>query len=492
MKKITVSTKIGKCIRKVVLSFVVLLILGGINLHATNSNKDIREIVDSEYKKLQQVLEALDYINKFYVDEDKVKGDSLLYGAIKGMLSTLDPYSHFMDPEEYKESQSEMGGKYGGIGVEITIRNDILTVVTPFEKSPAWYKGIRAGDRILKIDGVSTKNITINEAVKKIRGQKGTSVVLTILHEGEEKSEDIEIVRDIIKIQSVWSYVIKDNIGYIRLRNFLESSSRDIEKVLMGFEKENVKAVIFDLRNNPGGLLNVSVDIADKFLPADKLIVYTQGRSKDSSRKYYSTSGNPYSETVPLILLVNKGSASASEIVTGAVQDNKRGVVIGTQTFGKASVQSVYTLGDGSGMRLTTAYYYTPSGKKIHEKGITPDIIVEETQPSDVIWKLRYYEYFINYAKKYIKDNQQLDSDNITIDDKIIDEFIKEVRNKGFSISDSDVERNKDFIKRDIKIEIVKALKGEEAADKCAVLEDEVVKRAVELFKGYELLHTTR
>ncbi|MFH1823897.1 MAG: S41 family peptidase [Candidatus Firestonebacteria bacterium] len=480
--------------KKLILSMVMLLVLGGSNLYSIDSDKEVREIIDSEYKKLQQVLESLDYINKFYVDEDKIKGDSLLYGAIKGMISTLDPFSHFMDPEEYKESQSEIGGIYGGIGTEITIRKDVLTVVAPFEKSPAWYKGVRAGDRILKIDGVSTKNITTNEAVKKIRGPKGTKVVLTILHEGEEKSEDIEIIRDNIKIQSVWSYIIEDGIGYIRLRSFSENSGRDIEKVLVDFEKNKVKSIIFDLRNNPGGLLDVSVDISDRFLTVDKLIVYTQGRTtnKGASRKFYSRTGNIYCESIPLILLVNKGSASASEIVTGAIQDNKRGLIIGTQTFGKASVQSVYTLGDGSGMRLTTAYYYTPSGKKIHEKGITPDIIIEETSPSDVVWKLKYYEHFINFAKKYIKEspvkeNQDINVENLVVDDKIVDEFIKEVRSKGFSISDSDIEQNKGFIKKSIKIEIVRASKGEEAGEKVAIGEDEIVKRAVELFKGYEL-----
>lgn len=477
--------------KRFILSIFVLLTLLGNNLGATNSDKEVRETIDNEYKKLQQVLESLDYINKFYVDADKIKGDSLLYGAIKGMIATLDPFSHFMDPEEYKESQSEIGGLYGGIGIEITIRNDILTVVTPFEKGPAWYKGVRAGDRILKIDGVSTKNITINEAVKKIRGTKGAKVVLTILHEGGEKSEDIEIIRDVIKIQSVWSSIIDESVGYIRLRSFLESSGRDIEKVLVDFERNKVKSIILDLRNDPGGLLDVSVDIADKFLPDDKLIVYTQGRSthKGANKKYYSRAGSLYGKTIPLILLVNKGSASASEIVTGAVQDNKRGIIIGTQTFGKASVQSVYTLGDGSGMRLTTAYYYTPSGKKIHEKGITPDIIVEENQVPDVVLKLKYYEHFINFAKRYIKDNQNIDVENLVVDDKIVDEFIKEVRNKGFSILDSDIEQNKGFIKKNIKIEIVRLEKGEETGERTAIREDEIVKRAVELFKGYELFH---
>lgn len=475
----------------------VLFFVSCVNVGAQDSDgKSNREIVDNTYEKLPQLMEALEYINKNYVDEEKLKDNNLLYGAIKGMVATLDPHSHFMDPSEYKELQSETSGKYSGVGIEITIRNDILTVVSPFEKSPAWYKGIRAGDRILKINGVSTKNITTNEAAKKIRGPKGTKVVLTILHESSEKSEDVELIRDDIKIQSIWSYIIQDNIGYIKLRSFMESSGRDLEKALLSFEKEKIKGIIFDLRNNPGGLLDVSVDIADKFVQPGRLIVYTQGRIKGQNRKYYASRGNTFMKTVPLLLLVNKGSASASEIVSGAIQDNKRGVLIGTQTFGKGSVQSIYTLKDKSGLRLTSAYYYTPSGKKIHEKGITPDVIVEEKEPSDVYWKLKYYEYFIDYAKQYIKDNtadnKETKIDDEMVDDKLIDNFIKYVRGKGFVISDVEMALNKDFVKKTLKIEIIRLLKGEETADKSTTEEDEVVRRAIDLLKASELIQNTK
>ncbi len=359
-----------------------------------------RQIVEKVYKELPVMSEALDYIVKNYVDEDKLKGDQIFHGAIKGMVGTLDQHTHFMEKEAFQELQSETGGVFSGVGLELTVRNDILTVVAANEKGPAWQQGVKAGDRILKIDGVITKSLTVDAAVKKIRGPKGEKVMLAILHEGEDKPVDVEIIRDNIKIQSVQSYVIKENYGYIRLRNFIESSGRDIGAALAVMEKAKVKGVIIDLRNNPGGLLDVSVDIADKFLPPDKMIVYTQGRISSSNRKYYSSQSEQFGETVPLIVFVNRGSASASEIVTGSLKDNKRAVVMGTQSFGKASVQSIFRLSDGSGLRLTTAYYYTPSGVKIHEKGITPDVIVEEKAPGDITWKLRYYEYFITYAKK--------------------------------------------------------------------------------------------
>lgn len=450
-----------------------------------------RELVDNSYKKLNEVMESLDYINKTYVDEEKIISGKLLYGAIKGMLATLDPYSVFMEPEEYKEMRSETSGNYSGIGVEITIKNEILTVVSPFEKSPGWKKGLRPGDKILKIDGVSTKNMTTNDAVKKIRGLKGTPVVLSIFHENADKAEDVEIIRDNIKIQSVMYYINDDNIGYIRLRQFIETSEGDIAKAVAEMEAKKAKGIILDLRNNPGGLLSISASISDRFLPADKLIVYTQGRDKNSNKKYTSKGGNQYAETVPLVVLVNKGSASASEIVTGALQDNKRAVIMGTKTFGKGSVQSVFSMGDGSGLRLTTAYYYTPSGKKIHEKGIEPDITEEDYLFTETYYKLRYFDHFTNYAKKYVKDNAKIDVKKLVLDDKAVDEFAREVRAKGFILTDVDTVSNKEVIKKQLRIEIVRALEGEETGEKETVEQDEVVKKAEDLLKAFRIFKAT-
>jgi len=458
-----------------------------LSLYAAND----REVVENSYKKLPEVMESLDYINKTYVDEEKIKGDKLLYGAIKGMLSTLDPYSQFMEPEEYKEMRSETSGSFSGIGVEITVRNEMLTVVSPIDKSPAWKKGLRAGDRILKVDGIITKNMTVNDAVKKIRGQKGTPVILTILHETADKSEDVEIIRDSIKIESVKYYINDDNIGYVRLSQFIETSEDDIAKAINEMEKKKAKGIIFDLRNNPGGLLNISASICDRFLSADKLIVYTMGRDKNNNKKYVSKAGSQYAESVPLIILVNKGSASASEIVTGAMKDNKRAVIMGTKTFGKGSVQSIFSLNDGSGLRLTTAYYYTPAGIKIHEKGIEPDIIEEDYFPPDFVYKLKYYDHFTNYAKKYAKDAPKLDLKKLVIEDKIVDEFAREVRAKGFVLSDADVSSNRDIIKKQLKIEVVKAVEGEEAGEKEAVEQDDVVRKAEDLLKAYGVFKTT-
>ena len=301
----------------------------------------------------------------------------------------------------------------------------------------------------------------------------------------------MEITRDNIKIQSVDSYILSDNFGYIRLRNFIESSGRDIGAALEKLEKANVRGVILDLRGNPGGLLDVSVDIADRFLSGDKLIVYTQGRISSMNRKYTSTGGGSFGEKVPLIVMVNKGSASASEIVTGALQDNKRAVVMGTQSFGKASVQSIFRLSDGSGLRLTTAYYYTPLGRKIHEKGITPDIISEDKFPGDQVWRLNYFEHFANYAKKYIKANPTAD-EKVKVEDKMVDDMIKDAKAAGFVISDLEIEKNRSFLKSFIRAELIKVLKGDQESEKARVEDDDTVKRALDIFKSAEIMNVAK
>ncbi len=470
---------------------LIALLLAVMPALADTTPEQERALVDKVYKELPVMSESLDYIIKNYVDEDKIKGDLLFHGAIKGMISTLDVHSHFMDLDQFNELQTETSGVFGGIGVEITLRSDILTIVAPIEKSPAWQQGIRSGDRIIKIEGELTKGKTVDDAIKKIRGPKGTKVKLSIAHEGEDQLVEVEITRDNIKIQSVDSYILSDNFGYIRLRNFIESSGRDIGAALEKLEKANVRGVILDLRGNPGGLLDVSVDIADRFLSGDKLIVYTQGRISSMNRKYTSTGGGSFGEKVPLIVMVNKGSASASEIVTGALQDNKRAVVMGTQSFGKASVQSIFRLSDGSGLRLTTAYYYTPLGRKIHEKGITPDIISEDKFPGDQVWRLNYFEHFANYAKKYIKANPTAD-EKVKVEDKMVDDMIKDAKAAGFVISDLEIEKNRSFLKSFIRAELIKVLKGDQESEKARVEDDDTVKRALDIFKSAEIMNVAK
>jgi len=324
------------------------------------------------YEELKTFTEVMSMVKKHYVEE--VKSKDLVYGAIKGMLSSLDPHSAFMTPEGYKEMQVDTKGEFGGIGIQIGVKDGMLTVIAPIEDTPAYQAGIKAGDKIIKINSESTKDMTLHDAVSKMRGAPKTPVTITILREGWKETKDFTIIRDIIKIKSVKSKVLENNIGYVKINQFQEQTASDLSSALKKLSDEKINALILDLRNNPGGLLNSAIDVSGRFLPKGKLAVYTKTRAGE--RTEFLTEENTYF-TQPIIVLVNQGSASASEIVAGALKDWNRAVILGTQTFGKGSVQTVIPLTDGSGLRLTTAKYYTPKGISIQNTGITPDIVVK-------------------------------------------------------------------------------------------------------------------
>ncbi|WP_068550772.1 S41 family peptidase [Thermosulfidibacter takaii] len=332
---------------------------------------------ESLFKYLKVFSEAIHYIKENYVKDVSYK--DLIYDAIKGMTSGLDPHSVFLTPDMFKEMQIETTGEFGGVGMVVTMKDGVLTVVSPIEDTPAWKAGIKAGDKIIKIDGAPTKGMTLMEAVKKLRGPKGTKVTITIVREGVDKPFDVTIVRDIIKIKSVTYKFVdeKAGIGYIKIKQFQEKTTDELEKAFNALYSKGMKALILDLRNDPGGLLVQAVSVADKFLPGGRLIVYTKGKGATENLKYVSHDRGtfPY---LPMVVLVNAGSASASEIVTGALKAHKRAIVIGEKTFGKGSVQTIFPLSDGSALKLTTAYYYTPDHICIEEKGITPDIVIPE------------------------------------------------------------------------------------------------------------------
>ncbi|MBI1821603.1 MAG: S41 family peptidase [Nitrospirae bacterium] len=331
------------------------------------------------YDDLKTFSEVLSTVQKNYVEETKSK--DLIYGAIKGMLNTLDSHSSFMPPEVYKEMQVDTKGEFGGLGIQIGMKDSKLTVISPIEGTPADAAGIKAGDIILKVDGQSTANMNLQEAVEKMRGPKGSKVTLTIGRENTADPLVFTMIRDTIKIQSVKSKMLEQGIGYIRLTQFQEHSSRDLEKVFKKLKEEKMQSLILDLRNNPGGLLTSAVEVSEMFLEPGKLIVSIKGR--DGKKEEYSSNGPPNQENFPMIVLVNEGSASASEIVSGALQDWGRAVIVGVQTFGKGSVQTILPLSDGSGLRLTTAKYYTPKGRSIQNVGIDPDIVVKPAPIKD-------------------------------------------------------------------------------------------------------------
>ena len=326
------------------------------------------------YKKLKVFSEVLSLIESNYVEP--VENDSMIEGAISGMVKSLDPHTSYMPPASYKEMQVETTGKFGGLGIEISVRDGVLTVVSPIEDTPAFKVGIEPGDKIIKIEDESTLDMTLQDAVSRLRGKTGSPVTITIFRKTFKAPKEFTIVRDIIKVRSVVSKLYQDDIGYIKIRNFSKNTSSDLDKALVELRGKGITKLILDVRNNPGGLLNQAVEVTDRFLNKENLIVYTKGRSDEQNMRFTShdkVAGVSY----PLIVLVNGGSASASEIVAGALQDLNRAIILGTQTFGKGSVQTIIPLSDGSALRLTTARYYTPSGRVIQENGIEPDIIVE-------------------------------------------------------------------------------------------------------------------
>ncbi|MGA1867176.1 MAG: S41 family peptidase [bacterium] len=334
------------------------------------------------YAKLKVFTEAISFIRNNYVEE--VEDKDLIFGAIRGMLKDVDFHSYFLTPDMYSEMQVDTRGKFEGVGIEITINEEgRLIVVSPLEGTPAYKMGLQAQDWIIKIDGESTKDFTLMEAVKRIRGKKGTPVVLTIVREGLAKPKDFEIIRGVIKTESVTSEIYENSIGYIRIRQFQERTAQDVAKALKKIEADKLDGLILDVRNNPGGLLNIAIDLADHFLEKGKIIVSTKGRIKDADEVYKARHDPLIKGNIPIVVLTNAGSASASEILAGALRDHNRGLILGTRTFGKGSVQTIYTLSDGSAIRLTTAKYYTPNGTSIHGKGIDPDIMVEKLSAAD-------------------------------------------------------------------------------------------------------------
>jgi carboxyl-terminal processing protease len=326
------------------------------------------------YERLKVFSEILSLIESSYVEP--VESKALIEGAIRGMVKALDPHTSYLPPEAFLDMKEETSGKFGGLGIEISIRNGVLTVISPIEGTPAFNAGIQTGDKIIKIEGNSTLDMALTDAVSLMRGEIGTSINITIFREGLEKPLDLQIVRDIIKVQNIKKKVYNGDIGYIKIRSFSKTTSADLDKALAALEEKEIRKLILDVRNNPGGLLNQAVEVSDRFLDEENLIVYTMGRGEDQGIRF-TTHDMGKRVSYPMIVLVNGGSASASEIVAGALQDLGRAVVVGTPTFGKGSVQTIIPLSDGSALRLTTARYYTPSGRVIQGNGVVPDIIVE-------------------------------------------------------------------------------------------------------------------
>lgn len=367
---------------------VLVLVFGifvGISVSLTSSvlaEKKIEESTGLPLNELRNFSDIFARVKSDYVED--VDDKTLLENAIRGMLSGLDPHSTYLNPDEYKELKIGTTGKFGGLGIQVGMEDGFVKVISPIDDTPAFRAGLQSGDLIIRLDGKSVKGMTLNDAVKIMRGDPGTDIKLTVIREGADKPLPFTVTRDIISVQSVKSRILEPGYGYIRISNFQSKTARDLVNELSNLKKENkseLKGLVLDLRNNPGGVLSAAADVSDAFINEGKL-VYTKGRIANSAFEFNAKPGDIMNGS-PVVVLINGGSASASEIVAGALQDHRRAVIMGSKSFGKGSVQTIQELRSGGAVKITTARYFTPNGRSIQGEGITPDIILDRYDIKD-------------------------------------------------------------------------------------------------------------
>ncbi|MGH7680942.1 MAG: S41 family peptidase [Candidatus Eiseniibacteriota bacterium] len=488
----------------------------------------VQETTDNTYANIERFIQVLTKVRDHYVES--VTTDKLMDSAIRGMLRTLDPYSQYLDKEEAEKLETTTHGSFGGIGISIGIRDGWVTVISPIEGTPAWRAGIQGGDRIIKIDNASSEGLSLDDAMKKMRGERGSKVDLSIYREGRERPMDFTITRDIIQIKSVpYAGVLSSGVGYVRLSNFSERSREEIDAAIAKIEKQNPRGLILDLRYNPGGLLSQAVEVSEEFAPRGKKIVFTRGRDPSQNRDFYSSSGSPHS-SYPLVVLVNQWTASASEIVSGAVQDLDLGVVVGRTTFGKGLVQTVIPLTrsvNGPKLKLTTAKYYTPSGRCIQKEeqlkdgalaedddsdgttgalpdslkakkpapeyhtemgrvvygggGIVPDLELEDMKFPRIIEDLESKQFFFKYAVKYAVKHKDPPA-NYSISGGMRDEFAVLLKSEKFEYSPDSLSAAQHWVDAGMRRELARRYVGDEEAYRIALEDDEQVRQAAGLF----------
>jgi carboxyl-terminal processing protease len=496
----------------VVLALVVGALLGGWAVERVSAGRDT-------YTYLDLFNDSLAKIEVTYVDEVDVK--DLMYGAIRGMMSTLDPYSVFFDEDSFERFRVTTEGEFGGLGIQITVRDGILTVVSPIEGTPAYDLGIRSGDRIVQIEGESTRGITSDEAIEKLRGEPGTKVEITIRREGVDDFLDYVVTRDIIKIDSVpYAFMMDDDLGYVRVSRFSRETADELRAKLVELEAQGMKGLVLDLRSNPGGLLSQAVDVSDIFLDTGELVVSTKGRVDEQNQSYYARTPARYGRDFPIIALVNGGSASASEILAGSLQDWDRGVVAGTTSFGKGSVQTLMRLRPltkDCAMKITTAKWYTASGRAIESPdhgaggdepedeeierpeyrtaggrvvygggGVTPDVIIEPLRRSDVVVDLERREEFFEFAIEYVAGHGV--PEGYEVDSDVWDAFMQFLNKDEFEFDEDELEEHRDDIELSIRRDLVRHAVGREEAYVVAVEGDEQLSRTAELLGNADSL----
>ena len=412
---------------KIILTLFIAIIFSA-NSFAAVSEKD------ETYDKLKMMIDIMEIIDSNYVSETKSK--DLAVGAIKGVVSSLDPFSQYMEEKAYQEMKNETEGSFSGIGIRIMSKNDYITVVTPIVGTPAFRAGILPEDRIAKINNKDAKGISTDEAMNLMRGKAGTKVQITVSRNGIPEELVFNLIREKIKIETVQSVLLDNGIAYVRLSDFNAQSAADIRKALKDFSKQGMSSIILDLRNNPGGLLDTAIDIISMFIKGETLALTTKGRVEGTKKEYFTKNNGDFAD-LPFVILVNRGSASASEIVAGAMQDFKRALIIGGNTFGKGSVQTIYPLPDGTALRLTIAKYYLPSGRPINradhptpdtKNGITPDVEIKLSIEDEV--KL-YTQSEMVFSKKYFEVTKSTDSkDGQVFEDEALNKAIEFIKAK--------------------------------------------------------------
>ncbi len=526
-----------KRIAAVFIVFIVVLSAVGI-LFTPKLFADLQGLTRQQIKKFMSVVQL---VQIYYVEP--VEWDTTIEGAISGMLEKLDPHSVYIPAEKMKEVKENFSAKFEGIGIQFDVIDGYLTVIAPIEGSPSDRLGIRSGDRIIKINGKSAIGITREEVIKKLRGPKGTTVRVTILREGLEEPLEFTIVRDVIPIRTVTTrFMVDDSTGYIKVNRFAATTSQEVEDALVELERNDMKRLILDLRNNPGGYLHEAVKLAGKFIPGHRLIVYTQGRSGRIEDEYYSDQfGRRLVRTYPLIVLIDRGSASASEIVAGAIQDYDRGLIVGTNSFGKGLVQKEFPLNDGSAVRITTAKYYIPSGRCIQRDykgkslqeyyselndttavdtgaaeerplfytkggrsvygggGIHPDVVIKESyftyRMTPGVSKLFQKRMFFVYAAEYAAYHKELGKMNLPafqrrfqVDDSMIADFLQYCEKKDLKLKPQELEKDREFIRVQLKAEIAREFWGNDGYYYVVLHWDKQFTAALKLFPRAEKL----
>lgn len=471
---------------------------------------------EEAFESIDRFQEVLIRIQDYYIEEKDF--DELIDAAIEGMLDELDPHSVYLDEIDYQNLMIQTKGKFGGLGITISIRDKFPTVISPIEGTPAFELGIQGGDRIVEIEGESTVGWSSDDAVEKLRGDPGTDVKITVTREGLEDSLRYTVTRQIINVPSITYSNIYDGVAYVRISRFAEDTAYNLDRILNDFEKSGIKGLILDLRSNPGGLLESARSVSDLFLDKGQIIVSTKSRIVENNREYDANHKNLHG-FYPVVVMVNEGSASASEIVAGALQDWDRGVIVGQTTFGKGSVQSVYPIGNKVALKLTTQKYFTPSGRCIHKArnrdgevineiaegevkeeyftagervvygggGITPDWKLDVTEVTDFQRELALKGMFFSFAVHFTAYNDV--EDDFVVDNAVMDEFKEYIKSKDVEAGEEDwTEENTDFVKTGIKREVFRKLKGTEGAYIAALPDDTEFQKVMRMFRETDSL----